>query len=155
NPASFGGLAKEFFDTVLPGDREKLQKALARTIEEDTLYDPEYRAVWPDGSIHHIAARGRLFRDNAGRPARINGIIWDITERKGAEEALRLSEEKFARAFATNPAALVITRLDDGTYLEMNETWEAMPGYRRDEVVGTSSLSLNIWPTPGERERLA
>ena len=155
NPASFGGSAKEFFDTVLPGDREKLQKALSRTIEEDTLYNPEYRAVWPDGSIHHIAARGRLFRDSAGRPARINGIIWDITERKAGEEALRLSEEKFARAFATNPAALVITRLDDGTYLEMNETWEAMLGYRRDEVVGTSSLSLNIWPNPGERERIA
>ena len=89
DPSTFAGSAKEFFDSVHPDDREKLQTALSRTIDEDVLYDPEYRVTWPDGTIHQIAARGRLVRDDAGRPARINGIIWDITERKAIEEALK------------------------------------------------------------------
>ncbi|MGA2109772.1 MAG: PAS domain S-box protein, partial [Syntrophorhabdales bacterium] len=85
-PAAFTGTADEFFDAVHPDDREMLKAALTRTIEHDVPYEPEYRAVWPDGSIHYIAARGRLVRhDASNRPERINGIIWDITERKQAE----------------------------------------------------------------------
>ena len=82
-PARFTGTADEFFGAVHPDDREMLKAALARTIEQDVPYEPEYRAVWPDGSVHYIAARGRLVRhDASNKPERINGIIWDITERK-------------------------------------------------------------------------
>ena len=80
--------------------------------------------------------------------------IIDITERKAAEDALRLSEEKFAKAFASNPAALAITRYEDGRILEVNGTWLTMFGYTRDEVIGTS-VSLSLWPTPDDRARLA
>ena len=59
-----------------------------------------------------------------------------------AEEALRLSEEKFARAFANNPAAITITRLDDGIFLEVNDTWVALNGYSREEAVGQSAKLL-------------
>ena len=48
-PATFTGAADEFFGAVHPDDREMLKAALARTIEQDVLYEPEYRAVWPDG----------------------------------------------------------------------------------------------------------
>ena len=65
-----------------------------------------------------------------------DGIELDITDRKRMDEALRLSEEKFAKAFATNPAAVAITRLKDGLFLDVNETWQAMLGHTRDEVIG-------------------
>jgi PAS domain S-box-containing protein len=80
-------------------------------------------------------------------------VFHDVTEKRKAEESVRLSEEKFAKAFAINPAAVAITRLGDGRIIEVNETWEAMFGYRRDEVLGTS-ISLNLWPTPQDRARL-
>jgi len=79
-PATFTGTAEEFFQTVHPEDREKIKAELARTIEQDVLYEPKYRVVWPDGSVHYITARGRLVRDEMGQPARINGILWDITD---------------------------------------------------------------------------
>ncbi len=90
-PAAFTGTPDEFFDVVHPDDREMLKTALSRTIERDVPYEPAYRAVWPDGSVHYIAARGRIVRDDADRPERINGIIWDITEHKIMEELLRRS----------------------------------------------------------------
>jgi len=91
NPATFTGAAEEFYVAVHPDDLATIKAALARTIEQDVLYEPEYRAVWPDGSVHYITARGRLVRDDKG--LRINGIIWDITGRKKAEEELNKYRE--------------------------------------------------------------
>jgi PAS domain S-box-containing protein len=73
----------------------------------------------------------------------------DITERKRAEEALRLSEEKLAKAFAINPAAIVITRMADGMILDVNEAFVKMFGHRRSEVIGKSALQY--WPNAEDR----
>ena len=153
DPAKFTGKAEEFFNAVHPQDREAVKSALARSIEHGAPYESEYRTTWPDGSIHHITARGKLVYDNDGRPVRLNGLIWDTTERKQAEEALRLSEEKFAVAFANNPAAIALTRFEDGLIMEVNDTYLTMFGYSRDEVIGRSTLNLNIWPPTGDRAR--
>ena len=86
NPAKFTGTAEEFFRVVHPDDCATVKSALARTIEQDVPYETEYRAVWPDRSIHHICVRGKMVCDGNGQPVRINGIIWDISERKQMEE---------------------------------------------------------------------
>ena len=62
---------------------------MSRTLDQDTPYESEYRAVWPDGSVHCITARGRLSRDNAGHPLKLSGVIWDITAQKRAENDLK------------------------------------------------------------------
>jgi len=85
NPATFTGTDGEFFRVVHPGSRAAVKAALARTVESDAPYESEYCVVWPDASVHHVTSRGRLVRDPAGRPARINGILWDITERRKLE----------------------------------------------------------------------
>ena len=77
----------------------------------------------------------------------------DITKRKGAEEALRLSEEKFAKAFHGNTAAMAITRLSDGLFIDVNQRYLEMTGWTRDEVVGGTSPRLNIWRDPNDRDR--
>jgi len=91
DPAHFGGSPDEFFASIHPDDREKIRTALASAVERDEPYEPYYRAIWPDGTIHHIAARGRLVRDADGRAVKIYGIIWDVTSRKIAEEAMQAS----------------------------------------------------------------
>jgi PAS domain S-box-containing protein len=78
--AVFTGTAEEFFRAVHPEDREKIKSALSRTVEQDLPYEVTYRVVWPDNSVRYIASRGRLVRDDKGQPARIHGILWDITD---------------------------------------------------------------------------
>lgn len=91
--AMFTGTADEFFRVVHAEDRERVKAALTRTLKQGVPYEPEYRVTWPDGSIHHITARGQLVYDEDGRPLRINGIIWDITEKRLFEEE-RLKSHK-------------------------------------------------------------
>ena len=86
DPANFTGTRDAFFDVVHPDDRDMIREALARTIEQNAMFSMEYRVVWSDRSIHHISARGNLVHNDADRPVRINGVSWDITERRQAEE---------------------------------------------------------------------
>ena len=74
-----------------------------------------------------------------------------IAERNRAEKALRESETKFSKAFQSMPSVLVIASLAEGRYTEVNEAFERVMGYRRDEVIGRSSLELNIWQNPEDR----
>jgi PAS domain S-box-containing protein len=86
--AMFTGTADEFFRVVHPEDREKIKAALARTIEQGTLYESTYRVVWPEGNVRYVAARGKLIRDDKGQPERINGILWDVTDQRLLEQEL-------------------------------------------------------------------
>ena len=97
DPAKFTGTEEEFYQAVHPDDREMLKTALARTIEQDVPYETDYRAVWPDGSVHYIATRGKLVHDDKGQPVRVNGLIGDITERKKHDQQLHESEANYRR----------------------------------------------------------
>ncbi|WP_137972525.1 bifunctional diguanylate cyclase/phosphodiesterase [Pseudomonas sp. F(2018)] len=78
----------------------------------------------------------------------------DITERQAAEAALKASQEKFAKAFHSSPDAITITERDSGRYIEVNEGFCRLTGYRPEEVIGRSSKELNVWAYPEERARM-
>ncbi len=109
DPATFSGAAEEVFGVLHPDDRETVRKALARTLERDVPYESEYRVAWPDGGVHFIAARGKLVRDDEGRPVRLNGLIWDISERKHMEEELRKSRDDLELRVGERTAELSAT----------------------------------------------
>jgi PAS domain S-box-containing protein len=64
-------------------------KEIQMAISGDKEFDTEFRVVWPDGSIHNIRANAIVQRDNTGKPVRMIGTNWDITEQKKTEAALR------------------------------------------------------------------
>ena len=69
-------------------------------------------------------------------------------------QALQESEARYRTAFLTSPDAININRVEDGLYLEVNEGFLRLLGWRRDEVVGRTSLELNIWHNIDDRARL-
>lgn len=127
-PGTYSGSADDFFKVVHPEDRPKVQAALERTLETDALYEPEYRAVWPDGTIRHITARGRIERDESGQPIRLIGLIWDITERKNIETQLR-REQEFAHALLEHAGEGIVACDGNGVLALFNQTsreWHGM-----------------------------
>ncbi|HBN09431.1 MAG TPA: hypothetical protein DD435_12545 [Cyanobacteria bacterium UBA8530] len=71
-------------------------------------------------------------------------------QRKEIEEQLRLSEEKFYKAFQANPVMISLSRIDDGCYLDVNLAYTQLVGFSREELIGHTSIEVGIW-TPEER----
>ncbi|HJX12577.1 MAG TPA: PAS domain S-box protein [Dehalococcoidales bacterium] len=82
----------------------------------------------------------------------INSV--DITERKRAEEALKESEEKFSKAFRASPNSIAVNTLQDGVFIEVNDSFSRLTGYTREEVIGRRSSEFNMWVDAGERDRV-
>ena len=75
-------------------------------------------------------------------------------ERKLAEEALKQSEEKFSKAFQSNPALIVISTLKSNRFIEVNNAFLQILGFERDEVIGKTAAELGIFADAGQREVL-
>ena len=78
----------------------------------------------------------------------------EIAERRAAEEALRASEDRFARAFQMSPVAITISTLDEGRYLDVNESFARLMGRPREALVGRTAQEIGFWPDARERDRL-
>ncbi len=74
-------------------------------------------------------------------------------ERVRTEECLRLSEDRFSRAFHSSPEPIAICRVD-GLLVEVNESFERVFGVRREEVVGRMVPELGLWKDPNDRSRM-
>ncbi len=92
--------------------------------------------------------------DANGQVNGIQGIFWDITDHKRTEEALRLSEAKFATAFRSSPDAMTISTVEDARIIEVNDSFLKLMGYALSEVIGHSALELNLWLHPADRARM-
>ncbi|MBC8413204.1 MAG: PAS domain S-box protein [Nitrospira sp.] len=76
----------------------------------------------------------------------------DITQRRLSEEAVRLSEDKFSKAFRSSPAFVTISTLNSGVFLDVNDAFLKASGYCREEIIGKSSSELQTWLTLSDRE---
>ncbi len=77
----------------------------------------------------------------------------DITERKNAEDALRASEERFAKAFSASPEPMCLVTLKEGRFLYVNDAWIGSVGMKREEVIGRTSIELGLQRYPMPRDQ--
>ncbi|MFZ2854243.1 MAG: MASE1 domain-containing protein, partial [Rhodocyclaceae bacterium] len=92
--AQFSGAYEAWKAGVLPDDVQRADAEVQMALRGEKDFDTEFRVLWPNGTIRNIRALARVERDPAGRPLRMIGTNWDITERKQAEaELLRSNSE--------------------------------------------------------------
>ena len=84
---------EDIFALMHPEDRSRVQQAVRKALAEQPGYTLEYRALWPDDSVHWMRSSAVVLRDGQGAALRLLGIDTDITERKQAEAALMQTEK--------------------------------------------------------------
>lgn len=140
---------------IHPEDRNLFAEAATKLSPENPELWMSHRMVRSDGTVIWVERNSRAHFDNQGNLLRIAGMVADITERKRAEEALRKSEEKFSKAFHQSPLVLAITRASDRRFMEVNETFERMSGWRREEVIGRTATDIGLWMDLAESAELS
>jgi PAS domain S-box-containing protein len=105
---------EHWLDVVHPEDRESVLAEDKRTDETLEPFMAEYRVIAKDGRIVWVRDEAVLVRDESGEPLFWQGVMHDITERVGAEEALRESERRLSTLLANAPAYLYRCRNEPG-----------------------------------------
>jgi len=130
------------------------QWPMARVLRGERFSDYELLVQREDTGISWVGSySGTQARTKGGVPILCVLTLRDITERKKAEEALRKSEMKLSKIFHSVPALIGITTVADGRCIDMNEKGLQTLGYRREEIIGRSTLELGIWESEAARDR--
>ena len=95
-------------------------------------------ALWMESVLNPI-------RDDRGALVGIHGVSRDVTERKCAEKARRIIEERFSTVFRNSPAWITIANMDTQKHLEVNDAWEKLTGYTREEAIARTPVELGIY----------
>jgi diguanylate cyclase (GGDEF)-like protein/PAS domain S-box-containing protein len=124
---------------IHPSDRAMMEAYFAdEVMGKGAAFDKEYRIVrQTDHAARWVHGLGRLSFDAQGRPTRMRGTIQDITERRQAEEQLRLA----ASVFTHTREGIMITAAD-GAILDVNDAFTQITGYGREEVLGSNPRLL-------------
>ena len=122
----------------------------------------EKRYVRKDGSLTWVKVTVSAQRDSEGEPLYAIALVEDINARKEAEarleattEALRMSEAHYRTIFRTSVDGICISQLSDGKYIDANPAFLHLFGFAREEVIGRTSLELNLWTDPAIRLQMA
>lgn len=119
---------KKLADRYIAEDKRIMESGKAEEIEEKYI---------KDGAESFIKTIKIPVKDEKGNIIGVQGIFWDITGRKKAEEALRASEEKYRVVFETTGTAIVI--VEDDIISMVNTEFEKLSGYPKEEVEGKKS----------------
>lgn len=144
-------IARELY--VTENDRNNLRGTSRDRFLAEASHTEIYRLKTKDGRIINVEDNARYIIDDQGKTIFHEGICRDITDRILAEETLKASEERFSKAFHASPAPMVISEINTGRFIDVNERWLQMLGHSREETIGQTSKNLMIWDDPEHRDR--
>jgi two-component system, cell cycle sensor histidine kinase and response regulator CckA len=133
------------------GESSALARLLTLVRSHGHVRDLEGRALTKQGDALTLSVSAE--RCTLAQTSCIVTFLQDITARRTLEEALRESEDKFAKVFRVAPYSISIADLERDRYMDVNEGFERLFGCRREHVVGRPVGDLALWAFPEERQK--
>jgi PAS domain S-box-containing protein len=131
-----------------------------KTIRYESIFDfnelgvMEYLKTSKSEKVYVYVIATPIYLDGLLNPSNYIMQVQDITERKRAEAQIIASESKFAETFHLSPNPLALTEIGSGKIVDTNESFEELTGYFKEELIGHSTLEMDIWAEPNERKHL-
>ncbi|AZF02287.1 Sensory box/GGDEF family protein [Pseudomonas orientalis] len=137
---------------IHPADLMRAETYCYRETRANRDHSIDYRVITADGRCLWIRDIVSLIK--YGPEPVLRGLMIDISDAKRTEEALLLSEQKFAKAFHASPDGLLLSRQSDGLLIEVNEGFSHLTGYTSATSLDQSALELGIWADLNERKHM-
>jgi PAS domain S-box-containing protein len=141
-------------NSIFADDLNRVINALNNHLQNGSPFREEYRIRKKDGSLAYCIDQGVAIRDANGKACKMIGAYKDVTEQKLMEEALSLSEKKFATIFKESPASFSLSRLSDGTFIDVNDAFLQTFKISKKDVLGKTSWELNFFYDYNDRIKL-
>lgn len=148
--AFYGDRRPILIDLVLQ-PRKDIEEKYIRTDRQDMFLEAEVYLPSLRGKEVYLFGKASILRDSKGNIVGAIESIRDITVGRQAEKALKYSEERFSKAFHMSPAPTIINTIDEGRYIDVNDSFLRMLGYTREEIIGHTAVELYIWPDVDNR----
>jgi PAS domain S-box-containing protein len=136
---------------ILDTSDQRLAAALEERRREGRIQGKELTAIRKGGDRFPVEIDSVIL---SKEPAWSFVILRDITERKRAEQKQREVEEKFSKVFRNAPIPTSLSRLDDGTLVDVNAAWSDMFGIQRSQALGKTPAQLGLSANAEQRDRL-
>ncbi|WYK06555.1 PAS domain-containing protein [Cereibacter sphaeroides f. sp. denitrificans] len=149
--------AELFFRHVHPEDEANLRESLQQCIQTGTQFDESFRILRADGTLRHLVGRGRTVKEEDGRPVRMLGVNYDVTDRRRMERQIRDSAREL-QLVLDNAAAFIGVLDPTGTLVEANAPALDAGGLTRESAIGRPFWETRWWthdPSVAERLRHA
>ena len=126
---------------ILPEDRPAVVAEVQRALQENRPFSVEYRLRHKDGTIRYLAELGSPISGNDGTPLYIDGVIFDMTERKREARLLAESNARLRTLVQTIPD-LIWLKDADGVYLSCNPMFERVYGAKESDIIGKTDYDF-------------
>jgi PAS domain S-box-containing protein len=142
---------EHFLSCIFSEDRPYVMAEMQRVIQQGGSALNRYRICRIDNSeVRWLEARVQMFCDTATQPAKIIGVVTDITENKLAEDLLKAREERF-RQLIKNSFDMIVLMDASGIQQFVSDSCEKILGYRPDELINIPVIEQMIHPEDKER----
>jgi two-component system cell cycle sensor histidine kinase/response regulator CckA len=160
SPASNGVLGytpkelvgRNFFELIHSADLKSARAVFTQLLgEPGRVLTGHFRFHHKNGCWRWVQVVGKNLLDDPSVGAVVINYR-DVTESKRGGDELAASEERFRKAFNASPEPMTISLWPEGRFVDCNESFLRITGYRREEVIGRTDTEVRFWPNPEDRD---
>jgi PAS domain S-box-containing protein len=141
------------FDFIHPDDLQSIKDNVSNRFDgEEISQNYEFRLHTSSGRLAYVDMRVSLIQWHDG-PA-ILAAIYDITEKREAEQKQKFTEAVNRSIFNLSPDFISVTKIQDGEFIRVNDTFIRLFEFERDEIIGETSENLRLWATADGRQEV-